>query len=233
MTTSRYAFGKPIVKLFACLRGPLARRIGLLGLAGTLLCVLVGVPALAQTSSPVPSKGQKVQAPLSHLYWHFLLYQNHLDKVATQREQQGKNGAWLRNHFQNELGFTDAQFAVVRATAQRLETELKGVDAQAKAIIDADHAAHRQQSGSPHTWRPVPPELKALQQQHEAVIQSEVSHLKGALGPDLAAKLDALLQSELARNVTVQRFHHPGPDPSVVRQRMLEARQEEEKEEHQ
>jgi len=164
---------------------------------------------------------------LPHLYWHFLLYQNHLDQAAAQREANGKDGAWLRDHFQKKLGFTDAQFAVIRSTARRLDGELKAVDAQAMAIINADHAANPLSPGTLPMWRAVPPELKALSQQHEALILSEVAGLKGTLGTDLAARLDTFLQTEVARNVTVQKFHHPST-PEEARQSLLQALQKKE-----
>ena len=117
MKTPHSGHGKQVVSLFGFSRSFLARRIGLVGLAGALLGVLVGVPAMAQTGVPLPANAQKVPVSLPHQYWHFLVYQNHLDSLATQREQQGRDGSYLRNHFQQKLGLTDAQFALVRSTA--------------------------------------------------------------------------------------------------------------------
>jgi hypothetical protein len=163
---------------------------------------------------------------LPHLYWHFLLYQNHLDRAAAAHEQQRKDGNWLRNHFQQRLNFSDAQFAIVRQTAQRLEPELKEITSKAKVIIEADRAWARSNPsafadssasgavtvgtvGGPRRVIPQTPgraQLKELQQQHEDMIQKEVSSLKTALGPELAAKLDNFLQTTWARNVTSTHF---------------------------
>ena len=115
---------------------------------------------------------------LPHLYWHFLTVQNHLDQEAAKRQQEGKNGAWLREYFQQQLRFSDGQIALVRSTAQRLQTELEALDAQAKAIIDREHAARAQQASVSGSWGLVPDELKALDQKHEDLIQTEVSNLK-------------------------------------------------------
>lgn len=194
---------------------------------GPLILLLVGSFAFGQSASPVPANAQKGNASLPHLYWHFLLYQNHLDSVAAQREQQGKDGSWLRTYFQRKLDFTDAQFAIVRSTAQRLGSELQAVDAQAKAIVAADHAANPLQPGSPKVWRPVPPQLTELVQQHEALIQSEVSFLKSTLSPDLAARLDAFLHSEVARNVSVQHLHQAS-NSDEARQRLFQSMQKKE-----
>jgi hypothetical protein len=163
---------------------------------------------------------QPQRVSLAHLYLHFLLYQNHLDRAAAAREQQGKDGKWLSNHFQQRLGFTADQFALVRATAQRLEPELKDIKAQAVVIVQADRAwvqVHPEASrsrlpvgdaaavGAAIRSAPVRPgwaKLKQLQQQQETTIQQEVETLKAALGPAPAAKLDNLIQNEWANHVS-------------------------------
>ena len=76
------------------------------------------------------SQSQNVpkQAPLPHLYWHLLMWQNHLDKSAAEHEQQGENGSWLRGHLQKQLGFTESEFAPIRESAQRLASTLADLE---------------------------------------------------------------------------------------------------------
>lgn len=217
----------PLVEQIAGLAHPcsfLLLRIGLLGLAPGLLSVLLGGPAMAQTGNPLLPNPQVVPVSLPHLYWQFLLSQNRLDRLAAQRQQQGIDASYLRNHYQRELGFTDAQYMLVRSTAQRLETELHAVDGQARAIIQADRAANPVLPGAPHTWRPVPPELKALQQQRGGAIQSEVANLKTALGSELATRMDTFLQKRLSPQAGAQ-TSHPGPTPDQLRQHLYQAMQ--------
>jgi hypothetical protein len=204
----------------------------ILGLTGALLSVLVGAPALAQTGEPLPPNPRQVPAPLPHRYWHFLIYLDYLDQLAVRRQLVGKDGSVVRNLLQRQLDFTDEQFALVRSTAQRLQTELKTLDAQAMAIIKAERAANPPQPGVRPTWRPVPPELHALQQQHEDLIESEVTNLKSALGPELAARLDAFLQSPAAPKVTAQRLHTP-LSREELRQHILQTIQREKEQEAQ
>jgi hypothetical protein len=199
-----------------------ARAVRLIGLFAFLLASSL---AWGQIANPVLSNGKKVRVPLPHLYWHFLMYQNHLDQVAAQRMASGKDGSWLSNHFEQKLGFTDAQFAVVRSTAQRLQVNLRAVDAQAKAIIAAGHQGAPPYPGTSHPWGPFPPELKALAEQHEGVIQTEVANLKAALGPGAAAQLETFLQNDFARNVTVQNVP-PGPTLDQARQHLMQAVQD-------
>lgn len=193
-----------------------------LRLIGLLAIILMSSLAWAQGPSNLPANGHIVRPPLSHLYWHFLLFQNHLDLLAAQREQQGKDGSWLRDHFQKKLGFADADYANVRATAQRLEPELKSLDAQAKAIIDAAAATQGLHSGIPQTL-PVPPALHALKLQHESMIESEVANLKTALGPQLSAQLDKFLQNRLISSAALQRIPHTQPSTPNVQQNLLQA----------
>lgn len=192
-----------------------------------------GAGAAARGTATTAAAGVKQQRPsVPHLYWHFLMYQNHLDRAAAAHEKQGKNGNWLRNHFQQRLGFTDEQFAPVRTSAQRLAPELAAIKAKAVAIakqdrvwIKANMAGNRPRLvvGDP-TARvealknaPLPPghaQLKQLQQQFEDTIQQEVDSLKTALGPQNAAKLDNLIQNDWSRQVTLIRVQ-PGTLPSL------------------
>jgi hypothetical protein len=110
--------------------------------------------------------------------------------MADQLEKQGRNAERLRNSAQNRLGFTDEEFAPLRATAQRLEAELKELDAQAKTLIEEDHVAH-----------PLQPEtssaLQAAREQHQAEFESEVAKLRHALGRSAADRLDIYLQTHI------------------------------------
>jgi hypothetical protein len=189
-----------------------------------------GSGAAARGTAITAAPGVKQQRPsVPHLYWHFLMYQNHLDRAAAAHEKQGKNGKWLRNHFQQRLGFTDEQFAPVRTTAQRLAPELAAIKAQAVAIakqdrvwIKANMAGNRPRlvagdsAARVEALKNAPghAQLKQLQQQFEDTIQHEVDSLKTALGPHSAAKLDNLVQNDWSRQVTLIRVQ-PGTLPSL------------------
>ena len=159
---------------------------------------------------------QQHPVPLNHLYWHFLLLQNHLDRVAAAQEQQGQDGSAVRNYYKQRLGFTDAQFAVVRDAGLQLESELKAIAAEVKTVIDTDRARHPKVLASPQDLPPMPPELTVLQQKHEAAIESAVNKLKSALGTQGTMKLETFLTREFVHNVTAHSVElpHPHNDPS-------------------
>jgi hypothetical protein len=159
---------------------------------------------------------QHPPVPVPHLYWHFLILQNHLDRVAATHEQRGEDGSALRTYYQTRIGFTDSQFAKVREAGLRLEPELKAIDAEVKAVIDTDHARHPRLLASPKDLPPVPPELAELQLKREQTIEYEVGSLKLALGARQTAKLETFLTREFASNVTALPVGVPRPhnDPT-------------------
>jgi hypothetical protein len=150
--------------------------------------------------------------PLSHLYMHFLLLQNHLEKVAAEREAQGKNAAWMHNYFQKGLRFTDSEFSTLRSTGLRLESELKQIDTRAKEVIQAYRAANPPKPG---VLPPRPPSVLAdLTKEREDTIESEVEKLNRDLGPVTSAKLQDYIQKAYAQTPGLI-HHHPRPSKTA------------------
>src|SRR5216683_2133883 len=122
----------------ACLRNyPKSWKAGARILSCLVLFAGLIVSRASGQANPVPNLPTPTitQPPLSYLYLSFLISQNHLDKAAATREAEGKDGAWLRNHFQDRLGFTGSQFSVIRSTGLRLESELKELQARVAVAI--------------------------------------------------------------------------------------------------
>ncbi len=149
----------------------------------------------------LPKERKAVRAPLSHIYMHFLLYQNHLDKAAEEREKEGKDGSSLRDHLQKAVGFTPSEFSLVRESARDLETKLKANRAQAIPIIQRDRAIRLSNPSELLPARISPsPELVELRKQREELIKEEETNLDSRLGPEAAAKLQAFLKDKFVRN---------------------------------
>jgi hypothetical protein len=166
-------------------------RAGLLQVA--VVCMLLGVQAFGQTASTVRVVNPPTPPPLSHLYWHFLTLQSHLDQEAVVREQQGKDGGWLRTHFQHELGFSDSEFDLVRESANKLDSKVKDVNSRMKALKQADPKLKYRATKDASTTASVSP---------RSDIEQEVENLRSSLGPERAAKLDSFLRNEFIKPVT-------------------------------
>lgn len=168
-----------------------------------MLSALISAQSIPQDSiehrahTPIALTGQPRSAPLPHLYWHFLMYQIHLDRAASDHERQGKDGRWLAEHLQKRIGFSDADFAIVRQSAQRLDLQLKNIHAKAKSIFKTDRALYANQILNHDTPPPGLAQLKDLHQQREDVINAEIIKLNAELGPQNAARLKNFVEKEL------------------------------------
>jgi hypothetical protein len=162
--------------------------------------------------SQAPSLFTPKRASEAHLYWHFLLYQNYLDRQAVIRQKQGKDGLALRDHFQRRLQFTDSQYGVVRQAGLQLEADLKIESAKAAPIIALDRQwikLHGRSAGPP----PGHSQVQQLQKEREAVITNAVEQLNQALGPQTSAKFQTFIDTEWAPHVTVHTVHARPHDP--------------------
>ena len=114
-------------------------------------------------------------------YNSLLMSVNSNDRGATDLEElDDVDGTFLRDQLQNNLGFTAEQFEPIRATAQRLQAKRNELFTKRMPVLEAYSAT-----------LPVTPELKALNQQRETVIDTDIADLRRTLGPDLSAKLEA------------------------------------------
>lgn len=146
--------------------------------------------------SPQPSNGgtsQLTPVSLPHLYWHFLVYLNFLDTKADELTAQGKSSDWLRNDLQTRLGFSDADFAPIRVSSQRLAPQAATFNEQIKALKgQAPSAANQAQ-------------LLSLVAQREAAINAEIGVLRQELSPEKRAALEAFMTQFFApKKLSVQ-----------------------------
>lgn len=197
-------------------------RLVVLGLVAVAL--LCGQSSGQTTTAAPVIQGTPTRASLPHLYWHLLMYQDHLDKTAADREKQGKDSTWLRDHLQQGLGFADAEFAPIRESAVRLEKTIAGIDAKAQAIIKAGRAQYGKGLLPAGLQPPGWDDLKELNQERETAITDEIAKLNDALGEENAAKLQAYIEKEFSSDVSASPIHptlhfpHKGSSPSTQQQ---------------
>lgn len=161
-----------------------------------LACAMLPMPmrvTAQQAVSSAPKAAPALQpVSLAHCYWHFLMYQNHLDARGAELAAQGKDGSALSGHLQSALGFSDADFAIVRASSARLAGEVNALNTKAAGI-----AAAKSPGGAV--------QLQALVTEREGNINAEVAYLRSALGPAKTAKFEAFIVQLLSpKSVAVQ-----------------------------
>ena len=158
-----------------------------------LLRPAMGQSAPVQPQQPpnVPSQVRPVS--LEHLYWHFLVYQNHLDKKEEDLRIHGKDGSGLRNQLQKKAGLSDAEFVHIRTSSVRLTAKVKDLDAQAVAIRATGHSSTSYDR------------IHALTVEREASINSEISYLKQNLPPNKVKAFEAFLTQFFSPNNAVPR----------------------------
>jgi len=149
-----------------------------------------GVAQSSQTQQQAPAPAAQSQsnpASLVQAYWHFLNYQNFLDTQAAALEAQGQDGSAVRNQLQNLMGFSDSDYAVIRASLQRMSLEAKALDMQAVALhITGISSANVAQ-------------LYALTAQRDADINAEISFLTLQLPPGSMTTFESFLTQNFAR----------------------------------
>lgn len=153
-------------------------------------------PAQAQQSvqgQSGPAKSvQRRPVTLEHCYWHFLMYQNHLDSKGAERMAQGQDGRSLSGQLQATLAFPDTDFAPIRASSARLAAEVNALNGKAAAIVAAKSPTASAQ-------------LQALTMEREADINAEVAYLRNVLGPAKTAAFEAFIVQMFApKTVAVQ-----------------------------
>jgi hypothetical protein len=159
------------------------RGVGRKCLCAVLVVILLSCQSIAQTANQTTTNGsfQPKSVSLAHLYWHFLVHQNHLDSLAASMESRGVDGSALRNDLQVRLHLSDAEFGPIRASSRRLAAELDGLDQQAAAMraLGASSANSAK--------------LAALVVQREAYINAEISYLSASLTPRDKAILESFM----------------------------------------
>lgn len=134
----------------------------------------------AQTSTA----GIRPSAQTIRLYWFFFSYQHHLDDLAASYAVAGRDASGLRDSIQRRLGFSDADFAVVRAASESLAANLKSQRAEVRLHPD---------------------EASAFAQVRDQDVQHEIDNLTNELSSQRKAQLDAFVAKMFSPRSTTQK----------------------------
>ena len=157
----------------------------------------VNKPAMPAADSaetePVAEIQQNVlnsETPDHVFYDMFFNLVKSFDQASERRGSNGGNARMWRDHIQNRIGFDDGQMAVVRRVTDEFFTAIRPVHNQAMQII-ADRRAANSGSQTP----PEPSlELKALQEQREAIALTFGTRLRASLGNEALEQIRQSLQ---------------------------------------
>jgi hypothetical protein len=188
-----------------------------------VICLLVRSVLLNQAMSQSPeglkhlkprAETQTRPVSLPHLYWHFLLYQHHLDQLAVEHEKQGKDGGWLRTYLQTKLSMTDTEFQPIRESADRLDSETTALNAKAHATVAAARAAISKDGSASTGAEQARRDLQNLTAERETAINAEIDTLNASLGPEAAAVLKHYITNDFSKTVSIVRV-----DPATAKAR--------------
>jgi hypothetical protein len=145
-----------------------------------LLLLGVSTPlAIGQQTQSQPNSTSQLQpVSLPHLYWHFLIHQSELDAFAAKLDAQRRGGDAIRNNLQRQLGFSNADYAPIRASSQRLATELKPIETELRSIEGP-------------AWNPN--QAATLIAERETYIDREINTLSTELSPQNKAALERFM----------------------------------------
>jgi hypothetical protein len=166
----------------------------------------VGLSQLVQPSlSPVLSSSNSVS--LQHLYWHFLMYQHHLDQKANEMEKEGNSGAVVRSFVQAKLKMSDSQFEPIRRAADGLSMSLADLNTRAQQLRSLYIQSQPAKEGSlTSEQQKIHDQLKSLNDERENLITNQMNKLDNELAVNDRAALREYLTNEVAPSViTVKR----------------------------
>jgi small-conductance mechanosensitive channel len=170
----------------------------------SLLAFLVVAFGVGRGQQATSQSSTSSAVPLSHLYWHFLQYQHHLNEKAKELEKQGQPGDTVRSLIQSQLKMSDVQFASIHKASDRLSASMAEWNArvehlrsfyiQSKPSKDIPLTSEQQQLHD---------QLKHMNDEREAILTEQMNSLDNELSTtDRAAFRDFLTKQIASRVVT-------------------------------
>jgi hypothetical protein len=166
---------------------------------------VAGTFAVGQQTLPAQSARVSPPRPYpvaDHIVYGMLLHHAFVfSQQAEQAERAGKHDSAhaYRTVFKNDAELTDAQSRLLNEIASECEQAVKEQDARAKVIIDARRQHFKE------TGKVLPPseELKAMQEERNAIILRHRDKLRAGLGEREWARFSEFVQHRVASTITV------------------------------
>lgn len=138
-----------------------------------------------------------------HISYLFLFKRiEKVEKYAVEEESKGKDGKIYRQHYKNKAKLTDEQNVALSKAAKDCLAEVSKKDAEAKKIIDREHAKHPGGKLNPGEPIPTPPiELMTLQQERDAIVVRYIDVLKESFSPADFVKFQQFVEQHITPQV--------------------------------
>ena len=171
-------------------------------------CQVAAMPAQFSTSTSSP-------VPLSHLYWHFLMYQHHLDQKADQLEKDGQSGAVVRSFIQSKLNMSDISYEPIHRAADRLSASMVDLNARVQHIRSFYKESKPSTDGSlTPAQQKLHDQLKEFNDEREEMLTEQMYKLDNELYANDRATLREYLTKQVAQSVI--RIQIPKPSPNLT-----------------
>jgi hypothetical protein len=180
-----------------------------------LLVFLVVLPCSGNSQPPTnTSVSSSQRVPMHHLYWHFLMYQNHLDVEASQMEKGGQSGKTVRSLIQAKMNMSDDRFAPIHQAAADLSASIGELNARAEKL------RAKLIETNPSKEIPLTPEqeklrsaLQMLNDERETLLLREMNKLDNELSTEDRATFRQFMLHAIAPNVRTITHSESSPPP--------------------
>jgi hypothetical protein len=181
------------------------KSLGILSLISLLGLLSIGlIQSSCQTVSEPSQAGPNMSntVPLSHLYWHFLTYQHHLDEVAANQEKEGRSGAAARSMMQAKLSMSDEHFEPVHRASDRLHASMANLNARAEHLRSVYVSLNPPKDG-PLTpqQQSVHDQLKKMNEEREELLTEQMNRLDNELAPNDRTVFQEFVRKQIALSV--------------------------------
>jgi hypothetical protein len=134
-------------------------------------------------------------APAYVLYYSLFATVAGLNQGADRRETEGKDGNEMRLRIPKAAGLTDAEGVVLNEVVEDCMRQLKAVDAERKAIMDARQGQSQGSSTALPGNRLTMEEFSRFASEQREIVEEHIGELKSQLGDAGFAKLDAYVRA--------------------------------------
>jgi hypothetical protein len=190
-----------------------SRVLSLMFLVSAVCLAAFGQPSAIAPQS-ANAAGPSATVPLSHLYWHFLMYQNHLDQEAAEMEKEGESGTLVRSFLQTKLNMSDTRFEPIHRASNRLSLSLANLNARAQHLRSLYIQSRPPLDGALSSEQQnLHDQLKQLNVEREELLTEQMNELENELTTDDRTAFREFLAKQIAPGVTVVKPSRPAGQP--------------------